>query len=41
MLGVLSFYADRHPDRPQTWRNFGSPRPLRDDFMTHLDQHFH
>ena len=41
MLGVLSFYADRHPDRPQAWRNFGSPRPLRDDFMTHLDQHFH
>ena len=41
MLGILSFYADRHPDRPQTWRNFGSPRPLRDDFITHLDQHFH
>ena len=41
MLGLLSFYADRHPDRPQNWRNFGSPRPLRDDFITHLDQHFH
>ena len=41
MLGVLSFYADRHPDRPESWRNFGSPRPLRDDFVTHLDQYFH
>ena len=41
MLGVLSFYADRRPDRPESWRNFGSPRPLRDDFITLLDQHFH
>ena len=41
MLGILSFYADRHPDRPESWRNFGSPRPLCDDFVTHLDQHFH
>ena len=40
MLGILSFYADRHPDRPESWRNFGSPRPLRDDFVAHLEQHF-
>ena len=40
MLGILSFYADRHPDRPETWRNFASPKPLRDDFVTHLEQHF-
>ena len=40
MLGILSFYADRHPDRPESWRNFGSPRPLRDDFVDHLEQHF-
>ena len=39
MLGVLSFYADRHPDSPESWRNFGSPRPLRDDFVTHLKRH--
>ena len=41
MLGILSYYADRHPDRPESWWNFGSPRPLCDDFVTHLDQHFH
>ena len=41
MLGILSFYADRHPDRPESWRNFGSPRPLRDDFVDHLERHFH
>ena len=29
----------RHPDRPESRRNFGSPRPLRDDFIAHLDQH--
>ena len=41
MLGLLSFYADRHPNRPESWRNFGSSRPLRDDFEAHLEQHFH
>ena len=41
MLGILSFYADRHPDRPESWRNFGSPRPLRDDFVAHIEQHCH
>lgn len=40
MLGILSFYADRHPDRPETWRNFASPKPLRDDLTAHLEQHF-
>ena len=40
MLGVLSFYAERHPDRPESWRNFGSPRPLRHDFVAHLEHHF-
>ena len=29
------------PDRPESWRNFGSPRPLRDDFVDHLEQHCH
>ena len=40
MLGVLSFYAERHPERPESWWNFGSPRPLRDDFVAHVEQHF-
>jgi hypothetical protein len=31
-LGVLSFYAVREPDRPATWRNWGSPVPLYEDF---------
>ncbi|MDE0065758.1 MAG: hypothetical protein OXN44_02680 [Acidimicrobiaceae bacterium] len=36
MLGVLSFYAKRHPDCPESWQNFGSPTPLCDDFVAHL-----
>ncbi len=32
MLGILSFYAVREPDEPDRWRNFASPRGLRDDF---------
>jgi hypothetical protein len=32
LLGILSFYADREPDRPEHWRDWGAPVPLRTDF---------
>ena len=32
LLGVLSFYAVREPERPEQWRNWGSPVPLVEDF---------
>jgi hypothetical protein len=32
LLGILSFYAVREPERPDKWRNWGSTRNLRDDF---------
>lgn len=33
LLGILSFYAVRAPDRPADWRNWGATRSLRDDFI--------
>lgn len=32
LLGVLSFYAVRHPDERGTWRDWGSPVLLDEDF---------
>ncbi|MFM5949404.1 MAG: hypothetical protein ACKOPM_09270 [Novosphingobium sp.] len=32
LLGILSFYAVRAPDRPDEWRNWGAERSLREDF---------
>ncbi|HEX9964819.1 MAG TPA: hypothetical protein VGB04_07530 [Allosphingosinicella sp.] len=33
LLGILSFYAVRAPERPSEWRNWGATRSLRDDFL--------
>jgi hypothetical protein len=32
LLGILSFYAVRQPDRQAQWRDWGAPVPLSDDF---------
>jgi len=32
LIGILSFYAVREPDRRGEWRDWGSPVPLDDDF---------
>ncbi|MDT0266104.1 phosphotransferase [Streptomyces sp. DSM 44915] len=32
LLGILSFYAVRHPDQRHSWRNWGSPVLLDEDF---------
>jgi hypothetical protein len=33
LLGILSFYAVRAPERPSEWRNWGATRSLREDFL--------
>jgi hypothetical protein len=38
LLGILSFYAVREPDRASEWRNWGATRSLRDDFLDLIDQ---
>jgi hypothetical protein len=39
MLGILSFYAVREPDRQREWRNWGSPVLLDDDFRDLVRAH--
>lgn len=34
LLGILSFYAVREPDRQREWQNWGSPVPLDEDFRS-------
>jgi len=38
LLGILSFYAVREPERPAEWRNWGAVRSLRDDFLELIDE---
>ena len=38
LLGVLSFWAVHHPERPETWRNWGSPVLICDDFSELVQQ---
>lgn len=39
MLGILSFYAVREPDRQDQWRNWGSPVLLDQDFRDLVRAH--
>jgi hypothetical protein len=32
LLGILSFYAVRHPEERDSWRDWGSPVLLEEDF---------
>lgn len=38
LLGILSFYAVREPETPQSWRNWGAARSLRDEFADVIGQ---
>ncbi|MBO4206727.1 hypothetical protein [Micromonospora echinofusca] len=39
LLGILSFYAVREPERQHEWRNWGSPVTLDEDFRALVETH--
>ncbi|MGQ0840310.1 phosphotransferase [Actinokineospora sp.] len=39
LLGILSFYAVREPNRQREWRNWGSPVSLDEDFRNLVETH--